>query len=196
MNIKLILASCSPRRRELIKLFGLPYECVNVSTDEKAFSSEPSVAVCEISAQKAIAVYSSRGLSADEVVIGADTVVIHNGRTLGKPKDDADAKNTLQQLQGSVHEVYTGITLLYLEGGLLKQKSFAEKTEVRFAPVTDSEIDAYISTGDPLDKAGSYAIQGVFSVHISGINGDYNNVVGLPVARIYAELKQIFSSRN
>ena len=194
MNIKLILASCSPRRRELIKLLGFPYECVSVDTDEHAAAKEPGAAVCEISAQKAEAVFSEMGLGAGEVIIGADTVVVYGNRILGKPADEEDARQTLRLLSGQTHSVYTGITLIYRseKDGQIMRKSFAEETEVHFLPLSDSEINAYLATGEYTDKAGSYAIQGVFSVHISGISGDYNNVVGFPVSRLYTELRSLF----
>lgn len=193
--MKLILASCSPRRRELIKLLGLPYECVSVDTDEHTDAKEPDAAVCEISAQKAEAVLSERGLGANEVIIGADTVVVYGSRILGKPSDEEDARRTLHLLSGNTHSVYTGITLIYRrkEDGQITRKSFAEETEVHFLPLSDSEISEYLASGEYTDKAGSYAIQGVFSVHISGISGDYNNVVGFPVSRLYSELRRLFS---
>ena len=199
-NIKLILASGSPRRRELIKLLGIPFECISVDADETTCRTNPAEAVVEISEKKARAALAARksqdcsqdGLQPNEVIIGADTVVAYNGEILGKPLDDADAERMLIALSGNTHFVYTGVTLLYYDkAGQISQLSFAEKTEVHFADISIDDIHRYISTGNHRDKAGSYAIQDEFSVHVTGINGDYNNVVGFPVARLYKELKAI-----
>lgn len=199
-NIKLILASGSPRRRELIKLLGMPFECISVDADETTCRTNPAEAVAEISEKKARAALAARksqgcsqvGLQPNEVIIGADTVVAYNGEILGKPLDDADAERMLLALSGNTHFVYTGVTLLYFDkAGQISQLSFAEKTEVHFADISIDDIRRYISTGNHRDKAGSYAIQDEFSVHVTGINGDYNNVVGFPVSRLYKELKTI-----
>ena len=193
MAIKLILASCSPRRRELIKYLGVPYQCISVEADESCFSKDPAVAVCEISSKKAIAaINGAMELEKDQVIIGADTIVVCDGMILGKPKDEANAREMLKSLSGRTHQVYTGITLLYKQNGKLCQKAFSECTDVEFEKLTNREIDEYIAVDEYKDKAGSYAIQGVFSAHVKGIKGDYNNVVGFPVARLYKELKTIF----
>lgn len=190
---KLILASCSPRRRELIKLLGMDFECISVDADESTNETVPSKAVQEISAKKARAALSARKIARDEVIIGADTIVVFNEKLLGKPLDDDDAERMLLMLSGQTHFVYTGVTLIYLDcNNNVAEISFAEKTEVNFAEISLEEIKKYISTGNHKDKAGSYAIQDEFGVHITGIKGDYNNVVGFPVARIYSELKKLF----
>lgn len=189
---KLILASCSPRRRELIKFLGLPFECIRVDADESTSHKNPEAAVKEIAAKKARAALALRKISANEIIIGADTVVVYNDKLLGKPLDDKDAENMLLSLSGKKHFVYTGVSLIYTnKEGALSELSFAEKTEVCFAEISLSDIKKYIATGNHKDKAGSYAIQDEFSVHVKGINGDYNNVVGFPVARIYQELAKI-----
>ena len=189
---KLILASCSPRRRELIKFLGLPFECICVDADESTSHKNPEAAVKEIAAKKARAALALRKISANEIIIGADTVVVYNDKLLGKPLDDKDAENMLLSLSGKKHFVYTGVSLIYTnKEGALSELSFAEKTEVCFAEISLSDIKKYIATGNHKDKAGSYAIQDEFSVHVKGINGDYNNVVGFPVARIYQELAKI-----
>ena len=197
MNInkkqKLILASCSPRRRELIKLLDMDFECISVDADESTNEIIPSKAVQEISAKKARAALSARKISLNEVIIGADTIVVFDDKLLGKPVDDDDAERMLLMLSGKTHFVYTGVTLIYLnEANEISEISFAEKTEVNFAEISLEEIKKYISTGNHRDKAGSYAIQDEFGVHITAIKGDYNNVVGFPVARIYSELKKLF----
>ena len=193
MAIRLILASCSPRRRELIKYIGAPYECISVDADESCFSKNPAVAVCEISSKKAVAALDDvKELEEEQVIIGADTIVVCDGKILGKPENPTHAKHMLKMLSGRTHQVYTGITLLYKKEGKTLQKAFSECTDVEIEKLTDSEIEEYIAVNEYGDKAGSYAIQGVFSAHVKGIKGDYNNVVGFPVARLYKELKTIF----
>lgn len=193
MAIRLILASCSPRRRELIKYIGAPYECISVDADESCFSKNPAVAVCEISSKKAVAALDDvKELEEEQVIIGADTIVVCDGKILGKPENPTHAKHMLKMLSGRTHQVYTGITLLYKKEGKMLQKVFSECTDVEIEKLTDSEIEEYIAVNEYGDKAGSYAIQGVFSAHVKGIKGDYNNVVGFPVARLYKELKTIF----
>ncbi len=189
---KLILASCSPRRRELIKLLNMPFECISVNADESTTQTNPAEAVKEIALSKARAAQAARKISVDEVIIGADTIVVFDNKLLGKPANDSDAENMLRMLSGQTHFVYTGVSFLYYnEENILSELSFAEKTEVHFAEISSDDIKKYIATGNHRDKAGSYAIQDEFSIHVKGINGDYNNVVGFPVARIYKELKNL-----
>lgn len=189
---KLILASCSPRRRELIKLLGMPFECISVDADESTSQTDPAEAVKEIASKKARAAQAARKISFDEVIIGADTVVVFDDKLLGKPADDTEAENILRALSGQTHFVYTGVSLIYYNNeNNLSELSFAEKTEVNFAKISLDDIKKYIATGNHKDKAGSYAIQDEFSVHVTGIKGDYNNVVGFPVARIYKELNNL-----
>ena len=125
------------------------------------------------------------------LVIGADTVVAFEGKILGKPSDEEDALDTLLKLQGKSHQVYTGVTLLVKEQGIWKPYTFSERTDVEFYPVSREELLEYIKTGEPMDKAGSYGIQGKFGIYVKGICGDYNNVVGLPVGRLVYELKKM-----
>lgn len=196
MNYKLILSSASPRRRELIKYIGLPYECISVDADESVKCATPSDTVMEISLRKARAALEVHKLESDEVIIGADTIVVIDDSILGKPIDKADGINMLQKLQGRAHKVYTGVTFIYMikntdNTSKLVEKTFYEATDVIVSNISEEDIKKYISTNEYADKAGSYAIQGEFSIHISGINGDYNNVVGFPVSRIYKELQNI-----
>lgn len=219
MNKKIILASASPRRRELLTQIGLDFEVVVSETEEKITSTEPAKVVEELSAQKAEAVWEKlRSMTAsqgsvtnaerldegsevfepeqtsgettmtDTLVLGADTVVACDGKILGKPADTEAAAAMLTMLQGRGHEVYTGVTILYEQNGERKTLTFHEKTIVHFYPMTDAQIREYVATGDPMDKAGSYGIQGFCARYIRGIEGDYNNVVGLPVGRVYQEL--------
>ena len=148
--------------------------------------------VKELSAQKAVAVYELL-LGRQEVcdlIIGADTVVACDGKILGKPETKEDAVGMLRLLQGRSHEVYTGVCLIHGRTGA--RKSFFEETKVVFCPMTEEEITEYVNTKDCMDKAGSYGIQGFCARYIKGIEGDYNNVVGLPVCRLYQEIKSMF----
>lgn len=187
--MKIILASASPRRRELLSQIGIKFEIQVSDVEEHVESDCPSEVVRELSRQKAAAVAAV----AEEgtLVIGADTVVSCDGEILGKPVDEEDARRMLRLLSGRSHEVYTGVTLVCRqEGGQEKVHTFCECTQVNFAPMTEEEIACYVATKDPLDKAGAYGIQGFCARYITGICGDYNNVVGLPVGRLYQELKE------
>lgn len=201
--IKIVLASASPRRRELLTQIGIPF-CVKVSTcEEKIESTIPAEVVCELSGQKAEDVWQQlwsehkQAVTEEDapedtewLVIGADTVVSFEGEILGKPKDAADAVLMLKKLSGNTHQVFTGVTCCYGKNGAMTRHTFFEKTEVTFYTMTDQEIADYVATKDPLDKAGAYGIQGSCAAYIKGIKGDYNNVVGLPVGRLYQELKE------
>ena len=183
---ELILASASPRRRELLALTGLPFSVKPGNGEEIIHTTDPAEAVKELSYQKAEAALP---LAAEgDIILGADTVVAIDGRILGKPKDEEDVFLTLKELSGRAHAVYTGVTLME-KGNEGEAVTFAERTAVHVLSMTDAEIRAYIATGEPMDKAGSYGIQGRFAVYVSGIEGDYQNVVGLPVSRVYSYLK-------
>ena len=187
---RIILASASPRRKELLLQIGLQFEVIESSCEERIENSLPEEVVCELSRQKAGDVWE-RLKDEDAVVIGADTVVAFDGHILGKPGDEAQACSMLRMLAGNTHQVYTGVTICYTLEGMPKSRTFYEKTEVAFYPMSEEEILDYVATGDPLDKAGAYGIQGRCAAHIKGIEGDYNNVVGLPVGRLYQELKEL-----
>ena len=183
----LILASGSPRRRELMSQVGLDFTVVTSDADENIKEMEPEDYVRELSSIKAQSVLEQYADKDDSViVIGADTIVYHKGEILTKPKDEEDAFRILKSLEGQIHQVYTGVTICSTH----KNVSFYEKTDVWVYDMTDEEIRDYISTGEPMDKAGSYGIQGLFGIYVKGINGDYNNVVGLPVARLFYEMKK------
>ena len=193
---KIILASQSPRRSELMKQAGYEFEIIASNMEEVITKTEPEAVVEELSFQKDdnvlnmilksvdLSLMAFGGLSL--MVIGADTIVCSNGNILGKPKNHNEAYNMIDSIQGNTHQVYTGVTLLYGDGS---SKSFSNRTDVYCYELTDKEIHDYISTGEPMDKAGAYGIQGSFAAFIKGIDGDYNNVVGLPVSRVYQELK-------
>ena len=185
---KIILASGSPRRRELLTQIGIDFDIVTSNADEIITKTQPQDIVCELSSLKAKAVYdmlkeSQKDIN-NSVIIGADTIVYCDGEVLGKPADNNDAYRMIKKISGGVHQVYTGVTFIY--NGTIK--SFSEKTDVLVYDMSETEIDRYIQTGEAMDKAGAYGIQGAFAAYVKGINGDYNNVVGLPVARLYHEL--------
>lgn len=193
--MKIVLGSKSPRRQELLKQIGVSYECVVSEKEEIITSTEPETVVRELSAGKAadVCVKVCERYSGEEVlIIGADTIVAYNNRILGKPSDKNDAFETLKMLQGKKHQVYTGVTIVYLSGSgdAGTDCCFTECTDVYMKEMSDKAIRDYIDTGEPMDKAGAYAIQGLFAVNIEKITGDYNNVVGLPVARIYSEVRE------
>ncbi|MBQ8232816.1 MAG: septum formation protein Maf [Lachnospiraceae bacterium] len=215
--MKIILASASPRRRELLHQIGWNFEICVSQVEEKITKTLPWEVVEELSCQKAEDVFvrmlgSRKAEAASEeaaasslveepvpagaedslLVIGADTIVACDGRILGKPADREDAVAMLKLLQGRSHYVYTGVTLcLHRADGESVRRTFHEATEVNFYPMTEEEIQWYVDSGEPMDKAGSYGIQGLCARYISGIAGDYNNVVGLPVGRLYQEVQKL-----
>ena len=196
---KLILASASPRRIELLKNAGLEAEVHPADVDESLPEGlTPEEAVKLLSARKAQAVFytltSSGNVEDGLIVLGADTVVSADGLILGKPADEEDAARMLKLLSGRKHTVCTGVTLLSAAGGKAPERdTFAETSSVYVDPLSEKEIAAYIASGEPMDKAGSYGIQGMFSRHVSRIEGDYFNIVGLPVSAVYGHLKKITS---
>ncbi len=173
---KLILASASPRRKELLKVAGYDYEIVVSSADEIGEGSADEV-VTENARLKASEVFSRVG----NVVVGADTVVCIDNKILGKPENAENARAMLKSLSGRAHEVLTGFAIISEMG---EDVGFC-RTKVHFKALTDSEIDVYIATGEPFDKAGSYAIQEFGSLFVESIEGDYFNVIGLPIASLY-----------
>lgn len=195
---KIILASSSPRRRELMAQAGFAFEVLVSEADETIETETPGEMVEVLSERKAAAVaeeIKKQGFAEESVLlVGADTMVAIDGKKLGKPKDEKGAEEMLEELSGRTHQVYTGVTLIRLrkaENGSILQESrtFSEGTDVFFYPLTKEEIRSYIATGEPMDKAGAYGIQGKAAVFVKEIKGDYNNVVGLPIARLYQELK-------
>lgn len=210
--MRYILASASPRRKELLKKTGISFEIIPSSIEERITKTIPSEIVMELAEQKARAVYESllssgsasltAGTSVsrlcgadtdvdDLTVIGADTIVVYRGEILGKPADKSEAYDMLSLLSDRTHQVYTGVSLMIRKRGKLSVRTFSEKTDVTFYPVHPDDLHAYVESGDPLDKAGAYGIQGDFAIHVKEIKGDYNNVVGLPIGRLYQELQQI-----
>ena len=199
---QMILASASPRRKELLEQIGAEFVICPAQGEEVITETDPSAVVMELSRQKAeevaygVLIYNEQhadlATPQDILVIGADTVVAYENQILGKPKDEEDARRMLTMLSGKTHSVYTGVTFVFIDKeGRTGEHCFFEKTDVCMYPLKEEEIDRYIQSGDPMDKAGSYGIQGRFAIHIKEIRGDYNNVVGLPVARLYQELQKL-----
>lgn len=194
----IILGSASPRRRELLAQIGADFE-VRVSNKEEIYHSNvPEEIVKELVLMKAenvaeeLAEENPAGAVKSTVVIGADTIVVLDGKILGKPADEADAVRMLSSLQGRRHDVYTGVAVLdYDENGEKRVYNYPVGTAVYVNEMTEEEIRAYVETKDPLDKAGAYGIQGRFAAHIDRIEGDYYNVVGLPVSRVYRTLREL-----
>ena len=183
-GLPLILASGSPRRRELLDLMGLTYTVETPDVDE-SFSGRPSETVMEISRRKAAAVAARHS---DSIIIAADTLVFADG-ALGKPHTPERAKEMLRSLAGNWHHVYTGITVINTRSGRILRN--VDKTRVHLVPMTEQEIDAYVATGEPLDKAGAYGIQGMGGMFVDRIDGSYSNVVGLPMSMLRIMLAQV-----
>jgi septum formation protein len=222
-EIRLILASQSPRRLEILRQIGFQPEVIVSGIEEHTEETIPERVVMDLSRQKAenvaarlatslmpvknLAGRKSRTKTASDrktsgqgpadsrrepavVVLGADTVVCTGGRILGKPHSHEEAEEMIRLLQGRTHQVCSGVTLIELRSG--RSLTFAEKTEVEVAPMTNEEIHDYAYSAEPMDKAGGYGIQGFFGRYIAGIRGDYTNVVGLPAGAVYQSLKQLF----
>ena len=187
-----ILASKSPRRREILQNLGVRFEIVTADTDESSTLTDPQRLVEELSLRKGLAVRDAlraegRDLS-KTVIIASDTVVALDGKILGKPRDTDDASRMLHMLSGRRHDVISGIALI----GDGKSAVSHEMTHVRFAPLTEENIAFYLRSGEPYDKAGAYAIQGLASMWIEGIEGCYFNVVGLPVHKMCTLYQETF----
>lgn len=190
--VRVILASGSPRRKELLEQIGVSFE-ISVADGEEVITRKlPWEIVEELSLQKATEVaerYETKQEAEEQtVIIGADTIVAYGEEIMGKPKEEEMAKEMLRKLQGGSHQVYTGVTLIIKTAEDRQIVTFHEKTDVEMYPMSEAQIAAYVATKEPMDKAGSYAIQGKCAAYIKGICGDYNNVVGLPIARLMQEL--------
>ena len=212
MKKRIILGSASPRRRELLEQIGIEFEIVVSDAREHYKSTRPEEIVRELALMKAEHVAkeverrekeraeqaSIPRLETGEVhlcnvvILGADTIVVRDGQILGKPSDEEVAFSMLKSLQGRMHQVYTGVAVLNFDGsGSLRTISHAEETKVYVHEMTDEEIRRYIAAGESMDKAGAYGVQGRFAAFIDRIEGDYYNVVGLPVAYLYHTVKEL-----
>ena len=199
---RIILASASPRRKELLEQIGIEFEICPAKGEEVITKTQPHEVVMELSKQKAEEIaamvlsfnesHKEITTPTDVLVIGADTVVAHEGKILGKPKDEEDAKCMIRSLAGNTHSVFTGVTFVLIDKeGRCGEVVFYEKTDVTMHTMSELEIERYVATAEPMDKAGAYGIQGKCAIYIEKIAGDYNNVVGLPISRVYQELKKI-----
>lgn len=190
--MRIILASGSPRRKELLQMITTDFEVIVSEADETITKNKPDEITMELATVKADAVASSifENETNDFLVIGSDTVVAVDDQILGKPKDKEDARTMIKSISGRGHYVYTGVSLIGRVNGEKIKKSFSDGTEVLVKELSEEEIEAYISTKEPYDKAGAYGIQGLFGKHVEGIRGDYNNVVGLPVHKLYEAMKE------
>jgi septum formation protein len=178
---RLVLASASPRRAEILRAVGWPFETQAADVDEAVRAGEGAAEYVErLAREKAGAV--ARGLLFG-LVLGADTAVVAGGEILGKPRDGGDARRMLRSLSGRWHDVLTGVALVRAEDS--RTRVAHARTRVRFREMSDEEIDWYVATGEPADKAGAYAVQGRAALFIEGLEGDYWNVVGLPVRLVY-----------
>ncbi|HIT89254.1 MAG TPA: septum formation inhibitor Maf [Candidatus Merdenecus merdavium] len=182
----IVLASASPRRKELLEQIGVRFRVVPSLKEEVITKSVPKDVVGELASQKAYEVFE-KCPNAD-MIIGADTMVVCNQRIMGKPANKEQAITMLSMLQGQVHYVYTGVTVILKNGEAVEELSFVESTEVTMYPITMDQIEEYVATKEPMDKAGAYAIQGKSAIFIKELKGDYHNVVGLPIGRLYQEL--------
>jgi septum formation protein len=191
--MKLILASSSPRRAEILTNAGLPFSVLSSAVDESPYPGEAPTALVQRLANAKADLVTARAVG-PAIVLAADTVVVLDDKILGKPRSVEDARNMLQQLSGRTHAVLTGVALIRLPDG--ERRQFIESTLVHFRPITDEELSSYLATEEPYDKAGAYAIQGQAGRYIPRIEGCYFNVVGLPLSRVLTELQVLGWSAN
>ena len=174
----LILASSSPRRKDLLEMLGTPFTIITPEVDETLASDDLKEAIEDLSFRKAASIFKDHK---EDIVLGADTLVTIDGKRLGKPKDKEDAKDMLRQLSGKTHEVITAVSIVRPK----RSETFSSVSLVTFYPMSEEEIENYIATAEPLDKAGAYAIQGIGARYIRGIVGDYYAITGLPIGEVY-----------
>ena len=201
-EFRIILASASPRRKQLMEMAHLEFEIWPSETEEVVNTTVPEKICTQLARQKALDVASQirtynethpdLTVETDILVIGADTIVAKDDTVFGKPKDEEDAARMLRSLSGSTHSVFTGVTLVFMNGsGRVGEHTFYDETKVTFYPLDEDDISSYIHREDVLDKAGAYGIQSGAAVFVRSIEGDFYNVVGLPIARILDEIKNI-----
>lgn len=184
---RIILASNSPRREEILKQAGVSFDIIPSLEEEITSKEIPQEIVEELALNKALDV--AKNVTEPSIIIGADTMVVIKGQVLGKPHNEQDAFRMLNLLQGCDHQVYTGVGIIIKENikgeVIIKKINFSQISNVCVSPMNEKQIKMYIDTKEPFDKAGGYGIQGKFGVHIESISGEYNNIVGLPIAKIY-----------
>jgi septum formation protein len=187
--MRVILASKSPRRKEILEMVGIKFDVISSDLEESYFNNEgPRHLVKRLSRDKVFKVAKSLSEKRETLIIGADTIVLFNGEILGQPKEYKDAKRMLSLLQGKKHRVFTGISVLKEGSEIVSDFS---KSVVEFYPMSEEEIDWYISTKEPFDKAGSYGVQGIGAFFIKKINGSYHNVMGFPIDLFYKLIKRL-----
>lgn len=190
VNRKIILASGSPRRKELLEKLGLQFEIVKSKFDESTiFNKNPKRLVMKLAEAKADEVSRRDDMTSDSLIISADTIVVFKNEILGKPKDDLDAMRMLKLLNNQKHQVYTAMCIIDMKK--MSKKVLISKSDVFFDKVSDEKIMEYVKSGEPSDKAGAYAIQGDGSVLVKKINGDYFSIMGLSINQLYKELSKI-----
>ncbi len=194
----MILASQSPRRRQLLEELGYELTVLPADIDESPLPDESPVELvgrlaCEKAEASRVRAAAKKVTDSDGLLVAADTIVWHDGVALGKPADEDDARRMLCGLSGKTHHVSTGCCVMALnrEGRAAATRSFVETCDVEFWPLNQTQVDAYVATGEPMDKAGAYGIQGLGRVLVKGIRGDYYSVVGLPVSRLYREIESL-----
>lgn len=189
-KLKFVLASASPRRKELIGHLRIPFEIITLNVPEESEETEPVKFALEIAALKGTAVFNKLRTERPETsyfVVSSDTIVCYNGRIYGKPHDRNEAKDYLLSLSDRTHSVYTAVAVKFVHQGQVDEFSFVEESRVTFNNITDALMERYLDTGDSLDKAGAYGIQGPSLTFISRVEGDYANVVGFPLSRFVKE---------
>ena len=190
-KVPFVLASGSPRRKELLMSLGIDFTVMVSDADETTTETDPEKIVAELSRKKGEAILPEALLiNPETAVISSDTIVYLDGKVLGKPKDRQDAERMLSDLSGRTHSVYTGVTLFYSENGKRTLESFVKKADVFVGPVSKAELNSYLDTPEPYDKAGGYGIQGTFSRFITGISGDFYTIMGLPVNELYNKCRE------
>lgn len=193
----MILASASPRRRELLGELGFELDIIPADIDETRQPGEhPQTLVQRLAHEKALHVHALHGVGADGFLLAADTIVWMGEEALGKPADEAEARDMLRELSGGTHHVSTGVCILYQQDDVVRESSFVDTTDVTFHQLSDAQIGAYVRSGECADKAGAYAIQGRGRLLVAGIRGDYGNVVGLPTCRVVREMARLRGKDN
>lgn len=187
---QIVLASGSPRRKEILAQVGIDFTVCISNKEEITSETSPERVVMELSKMKANDV--AKQYPENTIIIGSDTIVAYKNKILGKPKNELHAKEMLSMLSGESHEVFTGVTIIIKkDSGDVIERTFYEVSRVTFSKLTEEDIMDYIASKEPMDKAGAYAIQGIFAKHVTRIEGDYYTIVGLPIARLYEEGKKL-----
>lgn len=196
-KFSLILGSQSPRRKELLSWLNIPFQILTADLDEISEESQPEHIAMNLASQKAQAVFSKTQQMKSPFIVSSDTIVVLNQKIYNKPKDKEEARLILSELSDNTHEVITGVSFLYVDPQSKKTREhlFFDKTQVTFNEITPDLMEAYLATGDSLDKAGAYGIQGPSLTFISRINGSYSNVVGFPLDKVVSEMAIVLGER-